>query len=367
LRLAFGLVLGLGLGLTTLGCARQISRPLSSALIDEAFAALFPETAAFLARKPGLIFPEKTAQDTSANTAQKEENFVELTNLPGFYKELLLEWQSNVSTPKVLIASPLAAATLAQGFSGSTKSQSQGETIKETSIAPTDSSKNVSGFPHLVVPFGRSVALSGQDYWSVEYDYAKAYADLGKKAAEIVLDKAKKQGSAGGQTGSYCLVVFQENLLRGKEVLEAFTKSFSSIAGESALKIEFLSDTESGANIHGDLERILTTHLSAVQPERPLLIVLGIDDAFAAEEAASGNINFPGPGTTAQPEPLFMADCGSWGKGRANGRLFAWRIEADGRKLGERAFILAETLAKGQEAERISLVPLKLLARSGIF
>lgn len=366
----YTLALPICLGLVFLSCSPREGPSSKAAYIDEAFARLFPEAADFLAERPGLLPQSEPIQDqNNGSAAVKTSNYSALTELSADSENLLQRWKADASAPKVLIASPLAAAKLIQA------------------AAVT----NVPALPHLVVPLGRSSGLSGFDYWSIEYDYPAAYAELGRKAAALL---KKKRAAATGQAGDYCLVIFQENLLRGKEALEAFSLSFGAEAGEAAMKIELLSDTASLTDIRGAFEQTLSRHLGTQASENPSLVVLGIDDAFAAEEAARGKLG--ASESSGAPSPLFLADCGSWGGGEASRKLYAWRIEADGRKLGNKAFSLARKIEGDKTAalavtikppdapesapdaadaaqtadpgeERIILVPLRLLALNSIF
>ncbi len=393
------LALGIGLAVALLSCGPRKEPAGTVAFIDEAFARLFPGTAAFLARRPGLLARQKTPQDRdSASFDEKGAGYVGVASLPAYSEKALLDWRAGGSAPRVLIASPLAAARLIQAlpalaFSDSSDPEKAGALQDRASIE-TDPQPSL---PRLVVPFGRFLAGQGVDCWSVEYDYCAAYAELGRKAAELVI---KKRTSASDGQEPFCLVIFQENMLRGKEALEAFARSFGDIAGEASLKVEVLPGTESSTDTRGAFDQIFTSSLDPPNPGRPAIIVLGIDDAFAAGEAARGSGG--SPGRDKLPEPLFMADCGSWGEDRADRRLFAWRIEADEKEMGKRAFALARkieresadtgaeeanpakanggtTVTAGKEEmtadaqrsgageNRISLVPLRLLFRGGIF
>ena len=363
----FGLFLcfALSLAFTFLGCSAHKGPPAAAALIDEAFGRLFPETVSFLAHSPGLIDLGKTTLAMTKTSKTGEANLIRPESLSAVSRELLLDWQTQNSTPKALIASPLAARKLVQGFLDRAISENKAEMQREDLTEGLAALWIASALPHLVIPFGDSSGLNGLSYWSIGYDYVKAYETLGRKAADAVVNTAGKQSAFTDMAKPYCLVLFQENILRGKEALEAFKNSFCPIAGEAALKIELLPSGESSADSRGAFEQILFSHLGDAQSEKPVVIVLGIDNAFAAEEAAGGSI-----GASEQKDglkPLYMADCGSWGKSPSNRRRFAWRIEADGLTLGEKAEAVAAALAKDREAEKVSLVPLRILAGSRIF
>ncbi len=379
--LIYRLTITIGLALVLSGCVPADRPPATAAYIDEAFARLFPETASYLAKRPGLINTKAGAQDRiDASSGVKQEGYVALARLPGNSEKLLLDWRTGLSAPAALVASPLAAASLILALPAPGPHASSPESEK-TEASPSDDSMGAtihSNLPRLVVPFGGSLAARNKNLWSLEYDYPSAYAELGAKAGKIV---AKENSSLTKENKAICLVIFQDNILRGKGAVDAFSLSYDSIAGEESLKIEMIPDAGSSVDSRGAIEQIYTKYLDSQTLYRPAVVVLGVDDAYAAEEAARNGFGSAGEGKS--PEPEFMADCGSWGEGRASRRLFAWRIEADGRKIGKKAYALARKLdteagpegAAATEDEkssvtgesRVSLVPLRLLARGGIF
>lgn len=368
LRQARGLflILILAFSLLFVGCSPKKAAPATAALIDKAFAGLFPDTASLLARRPGLLALESTAQTKAQTPGQKETQYIEPASLSAVSRGLILDWQIQGSAPQALIASPLAAKMLGQSFEAKGGVENRAGTVQENSAeTPPAASMNASALPRLVIPFGKPSGLNSLDSWSIGYDYPRAYGTLGRKAAQAVVKQAEKPSSAADAPEPYCLVLFQENILRGSEALEAFKNSFTPIAGEGVLIIELLPGTDSPADLRGAFEQALSSHLGDAQSEKAVVIVLGIDDAFSAQEAARGS-----KGSSTQeggPEALFMADCGSWDKDQANRSGFAWRIEADGRGLAKKTQAIAARLAKGREAERISLVPLRILAGNKIF
>ncbi len=321
------LALGIGLAVALLSCGPRKEPAGTVAFIDEAFARLFPGTAAFLTRQPGLLARQKTPQNRdSASFDEKGAGYVGVASLPAYSEKALLDWRAGGSAPRVLIASPLAAARLIQAlpalaFSDSSDPEKAGALQGRASIE-TDPQPPL---PRLVVPFGRFLAGQGVDCWSDEYDYCAAYAELGRKAAELVI---KKKTSASDGQEPFCLVIFQENMLRGKEALEAFARSFGDIVGEASLKVEVLPGNESSTDTRGPSTKSSPLPGSS-KSRRPAIIVLGIDDAFAAGEAPRER-GLTGTGQAVRA--AFMADCGSWGEDRADRRLFAWRIEADEKK-----------------------------------
>jgi hypothetical protein len=374
----YRLTITIGLALVLSGCVPVDRSSASAAYIDEAFARLFPETAAYLSKRPGLVTTKAGAQDRiDDSSGVKQEGYFALARLSEYSGKLIREWRTGPSAPAILIASPLAAASLIQALPVPGPLASPGS--EKTEASPSDESMGVtihSDLPRLVVPFGGSLAAQRENLWSVGYDFPSAYAELGEKAGKIV---AKKNSSLAKGNKVICLVIFQDNILRGKEAVDAFGRSYGSIAGEESLKIELIPDAGSSVDSHGAIEQIYRKYLDPQILVRPAVVLLGIDDAFAAEEAALNGFGSAGDGKP--PEPEFMADCGSWGEDRANRRLFAWRIEADGREIGKKAYALARKLEAGAEdaaaaeddqssvfeESRVSLVSLRLFARGRIF
>jgi len=354
-----GLGLGLSLFLTLIlilgviflslsSCDSETSGQSFSAFIDEAFAGLFPDASAALAANPGLvqISTPGSPKDSPAKNSKTVPSFPNLSSLEDSALNLVQGWESGKPQPKVLIASPLAAAQLLKA---------------QTSLR---------SLPRLVVPFAASLSLPSPIAWGLEYDYPAAYSELGEKAARLLQPSApSSRVSSSTKVGSYCLVIFEANMLRGRETLDAFAESFEKIAGEDRLKLEIASPYSSAADRTGAFNQILANY-KGTETSGPAVVFFATDNLFGVEEAVKKATlsRKDGQGDL----PAYFADCGSWGKGRADSRLFAWRIEADEARLARAGSKAARSLLKSgadadQELEKdemgLSLVPLRIISQ----
>ncbi len=349
LGLSLALILGLGaIFLSLSSCDSEASEPSISAFIDEAFAGLLPNASAALATNPGLVQISNpgSPKDSSAQSRKTVPSFPNLSSLEDSALNLARGGESGKPQPKVLIASPLAAVQLLKA------------------------QKSPQSLPKLVVPFAASLGFSSPIAWSLEYDYPAAYSELGEKAARLVQRSApSSKVSSSTQVSSYCLVIFEANMLRGREALDAFAESFKKIAGEDRLKLEIANPYSTAADRTGAFKQTLANH-KGTETSGPTVVFFATDNLFGVEEAVkNATLSIKdGRGDSL----AYFADCGSWGKGRADSRLFAWRIEADEARLARAGLEAARSLSKAragadQESDKdemgLSLVPLRIISQ----
>jgi hypothetical protein len=310
------------------GGASAARRPETAQLIDEAFAALFPEAWASLGALPEAApqrlgpAPKGAADSPVApvplqSIGQAADRLI--ARLP---REGLTEGGKPPVTAKAIIASPLSAETLvaAAGKAGAV-------------------------LPPLVVPFAVSFGLSGGSVREVRYDYAAAYAAMGRRAAAAVKKLPMRDGARPA-----CGIVFQENFMRGGGALEAFVSAFSAASGQSPIVATL--DARSVLDSTGAARTAVAEVLGDAGPRqtKPALgvLVLAIDNAAIADEAAR-----KAGGMTV------FADASSWGERPPDTRLYRAAIKNDEAGLARAAIGLARRLASGRDEPAPTLVQLR--------
>ncbi len=130
-----------------------------SMVIDEAFAALFPDFSSSLAYLTGGA--EIQTKGPAGKKRPAGSPPLPIGDLGGATARVLAGWEkAGSSMPKAVIASPLVADHLV------------GE------IPP-----GRTAFPKLLVPFAGKELIGRGNVSSIEYDYATAYAAMGREAA----------------------------------------------------------------------------------------------------------------------------------------------------------------------------------------
>jgi len=287
-------------------------------LIDESFALLLPVAASRFSKLP----------DASGATGSAP---VPMANMDTTIEKVFGQWAA-AEAPGAAIVSPLAAADFA---------------ARLASVSPPPLS-----FPPLVVPFASSgSSLDRPGIYAIEYDYETAYAAMGKKAAAYL---ARSAGKSGLKT--ICGFIFQENFMRKRGALEAFTAAFRAEAGEDRLVVQELAPDKLKTDPAGATQEAVAMVLggsaskgNGTEAAGVAVVVLAIDNAFIAESAAAG----------ASKGTLFLVDGSAWGAGPPGPRLFSYRIEGDQERLARAALKVARDLAGGRPAANITKVPLR--------
>ena len=296
-----------------------------SRLIDESFALLLPEAASRFSALPDASGAAGSAPVPMASMSKTIE-------------KIFGQWVSGNATsaaaeaPGAAIVSPLAAAGLASRLASMN--------------APPLS------FPPLVVPFASGgSALNQPGIYAIEYDYETAYSAMGKKAAAYLARATDKSGIK-----PVCGFVFQENFMRRRGAFEAFMAAFQAEAGEDRLVVQELAPEKLKTDPAGATQEAVAMVLdgraskgSGTEAAKVSVVALAIDNAFIAESAAAG----AGKGT------LFLVDGSAWGAEPPGPRLFSYRIDGNQERLARAAIKVAQDLASGRPAAKITKVPLR--------
>lgn len=256
-----------------------------------------------------------------------------------YFDRLSAQTGKAASTPR---ASSMSLSSAAAGLSNSLDLWGRkGFAVKAVVASPLIASGYLAGAAEtgipLIVPFADEKTASFGRVYSVGYDYAAAYAALGKKAASAA--KPRKIGDAPGK----CCVVFQENIMRRPEALAAFTEAFSAIAGRQALSARFIG---SGNDAPADLAGTIGGELDMAIAEGPRVLVIAVDDSALAEKAAKNSGG-----------AKVYADVSSWDSGSVEASWFNGTIQADDARLAEGTLRLAAMAGEGKAPEKL-LVPL---------
>lgn len=275
-------------------------------LFDDAFYKLFTP-----------YFERLSGQAGKASSAPQAAS-VNLSSAAGALSNSIGLWERKGFAVKAVVASPL----IASGFLAS--------------VGSGQESAAGAGLP-LIVPFADDKTASSDRVHPVGYDYAAAYAALGKKAASAV--KPRKSGDAPGK----CCVVFQENIMRRPEALAAFTDAYSAIAGRQSLSIRLIG---SGNEAPADLAGTIGGELDMAIAEGPSALVIAVDDSALAKKAAK----FAGGAKV-------YADTSSWDPGAVEASWFDGTLQADDARLAEGTLRLAAMAGRGEAPKKL-LVPL---------
>jgi len=301
-------------------------------LVDEAFAALHP---GFLSSLSDLAGKPETRTGGPAPKGKKqaaETPPIAIPDIDRTLDKLLSDWKNDgPAAPEALIASPFVANRLVG------KALAGGASL-----------------PKLLVPFAGKDLSGKEGVHSIEYDYAAAYAAMGKKAGRYIRNLENK-----GQTDASCGMVFQPNFMRNEDALVSFTKTFEAEAGANRLSIRILDPQSLTIDVFGAMKGAIDEMTGL----RKAVLVLAIDDAFAAEEASAGEAPVDGAGakkTAAEAHGLvLMADRSTWDESRAKGVAFKYAIWARETALAMTARKIAMDLAAGRPAAQITKVPLR--------
>ena len=375
------LALAAATALTAAGCAAAAGAAKKSGtvqLIDEAFAALFPDAWARLGGLPEAAplrigpAPKGAADSPAAPIALQGigpavDRF--LARLP---QKGAAGGEKAQAAAGAIIASPLAAERLLAAAG-------------EAGAAP----------PPLVVPFASGFGLAGGVVHEVRYDYQAAYAAMGRRAAAAVKKLPAKDG-----TRPVCGIVFQENFMRGSEALAAFSSAFSAACGREPIVVNL--DARSAVDPTGAARAAVAELMGeagvgsgvgtplpgppsglpgppSVQPSQPQpppaaprpaparpspaeqpaaspapghppvgVLVLAIDNAAVADEAAKKAKSIE-----------VLADASSWGERAPDARFYRAAIGGDEAGLAGAAMELARRLASGRGAPASTVVQLR--------
>ncbi|MDP2791256.1 MAG: hypothetical protein Q8O15_05800, partial [Rectinemataceae bacterium] len=210
--------------------------------------------------------------------------------------------------------------------------------------------QTLTSLPSIVVPFG-----GGGGFYIAAYDYRQAYANMGKKAAQLT----RKASEKGGYEAS-CGILFQENFMRQKGALDAFIAAFSDgfasdagdIAGEGEKPL--VVDVLEGEELKLDPAGATKAAIAAITGKKGIsVVVLAIDDAAAAEAAAA---MVAAAGAT---DIVFMADLSAWGDRKPAPGHFAYGIQGDEKELARAVIGMSKDIARGRKVEPIREVPLR--------
>lgn len=310
-------------GTRTPGLTETQAGPDIAVALDDSFRLMFPDTARRLSLLPdamgGTSLPGRTGQ------AGKAHSPLPVPSLPMAVSERRAWWARQAgSTPGVLIASPAVAAEFLRSGPGSPVMQGR------------------SGLPRIVIAAGgtgnadtASEPLTGID--TVSLDFRKAYAALGRRAAKA-LPAAAEDGRA-----SRCTIIFHENFMRRMDALEAFAGAFASAAGPGRLEQRILGPAELAIDRSGSLESAVK---KIMEPDGgPALLVLAVDDSFAARKIAADMALFRDKEKKRIPE--FYADATGWDRASAGDGAFSLLVTIDGRRLADAALRAARKALAG--------------------
>lgn len=288
-------------------------------MIDEAFAALLPETTTSLVEfsdgmrklpRPGNV--EKPAATTP----------ISLAGLDASIGRIMGQWIPGETVPGAVIASPRVAARIAGMTSGT-----------------------AGLVPPLVVPFASGFAPDSEPgFYAVEHNFEAAYSAMGRKAARYLRRTPDKDGKL-----PVCGFVFQENFMRGRAAYDAFVEAFQAEIGEGRLTVRTLEPGLLAVDPSGAAKDAIASLLDGdAESGKTAILVLAIADAFVAESAAAGSRNV-----------LFMADQSPWGGEEPGRGLFRYNIQSDEKALARAVIEVARKLAGGRSADKVTTVPLR--------
>lgn len=284
-------------------------------MVDEGFAALLPKFSSSLANLVDKT--EARIGGPKGNKQPAEVRPVAIGDLEGALDRTLARWGKNGSAmPKVVIASPLVANHLV------------GKSIAGGNLPPK-----------LVVPFAGNDLIGLADVHSIEYDYASAYAAMGKAAGRHVLDLSKK-----GREDLSCGIVFQTNFMRQRDALDAFTKAYEAEAGINRLGIRILDPESLAIDLSGATKDAITEMIGS----RKAVLVIAVDDAFAAEEAVA-----------VAHTAVVLADRSTWDDSQPDSGSFRYTIRANETGLARAAKKIAAGLAGGRPAPETTKIALR--------
>lgn len=337
---ALATTLAIALTAALAGCGAGAGTPQlpeTAQFVDEAFAALFPETWARLGKLPEAAprwlgpAPEGAADTPAAPIALQNLDLAVDRLLAGMPRVGAAGGEKPPAAAKAIIASPLAAERL---FAAAGKAGAEP--------------------PLLVVPFASSFGLSGGAVREVRYDYGAAYAAMGRRAAAAVLRLPARDGVRPA-----CGVVFQENFMRGGDALAAFSSAFSAACGQNPIvaALDARTSVDPTGAARAAIAELLggagapETAAARPAPPRPALgvLILAIDNASIADEAAEKAKGVE-----------VLADASSWGEHSPSARLYRAAIGGDEAGLAKAASGLARRLSSGREASSPALVQLRL-------
>lgn len=289
-------------------------------VIDEAFAALFPDFSSSLAYLTGGV--EIKGKGPAGKRRPAGSPPLPIGDLDGATARILAGWEkAGSSKPKVVIASPLVANHLvANHLAGAVASGG-------------------TAFPKLLVPFAGKNLVGRGDISSIEYDYAPAYAAMGREAALQIRGAMKK-----GRTDASCGIVFQPDFARREDALAAFAGAFKVEAGTDRLVVRILDPESLAVDPAGATKMAIADMLASGQT----VLVLAVDDAFAAESAVEGAKNV-----------VLMVDMSAWDDSRPVGMSYGYSIRAREKSLAAAAKNAAARLSGGQAVPEITKVPLR--------
>lgn len=316
---------------------------------DQAFAEIFPEYCAEISEnyairpadsnRPGgpggggLPGGQPLGQSTGPTESQAGQNhgdkpdMAPLSSIDQALEKKLTALGAAGRHPTIVVTSPL----LAQAYvAARTHPRASGAAIS------------------LIVPFSRDMRDMTEDrpqtlsarIFSVGYDYEAAYRAMGSKAGQIV-----KKAAGAGLPAAACSIVFQENFMRRKEALDAFTEAYEAAAGADRLDIRYFGSDYSTIDIIGSLQ----SSLLEIDRKRTKVIVCAIDDAALSAETAR-----------TKPAGLtVMADMSGWGNVKLEGDLFDYSLQGDDRAMTAATAKLVDALLGGKTPPSHTLVPLR--------
>lgn len=278
--------------------------------IDEAFKAILPSAAAGIgaqATKPGELKAQARKVLGSSGTAKG-------------------------SPPRAILASPLAAIVLAG----------------EIDALGLEALGNA---PPTLALFSSSLLFDRPWMRNLDFDYGSAYAAMGRKAA----------AEAGG--GAKAAIFFQRNFLRGQPALKAFVAAAEEGLGPGAVIVREIAPDPSQIDLSG----FLSSELDKIAMDRPRVLVLALDDSWAAWSAARDARSLFGEDLKA-----VYADQTTWTAAKVGSREapgkdgvrspepFDLRLEADQAALARAALRLLRALEGGRDIPKSTSLPLRL-------
>ena len=294
-------------------------------VIDEAFAALFPDFSSSLAYLAGGADIQPKGPMGKKRPAGSPP--LPIGDLGGATARILAGWEkAGSSMPKAVITSPLVADHL----------------IADRLVADHLAGEIPPGraaLPKLLVPFAGKDLIGRGNVSSIEYDYATAYAAMGREAALQIRGAMKK-----GRADASCGIVFQPDFARREEALAAFKGAFEAGAGAGRLVVRILDPESLAVDPAGATKMAIADMLASGQA----LLVLAVDDAFAAESAVEGAKNI-----------VLMVDMSVWDDSRPVGMSYGYSIRAREKSLAAAAKNAAARLSGGQAVPEITKVPLR--------
>lgn len=262
----------MALGAILVSCRPAKATPAVECVFDEAFAALFPS------------YVDEVAGAFAADGREAKANPVPVSAIGTTLDRLLSAQNETASRSAAIIASPLVAARYLERDKGPAQ-------------------------PLLIVPFAGEMAKVSPEILPIEYDYPKAYAEMGRRAAMHVQEYIRK-----GFADASCSIVFQENFMRGADALASFISAYESAAGKGHLSVQATQPDAASVDMAGSVQ----SSVGQVLLPHTRVLVLAIDNPAIAEEAARNARGL-----------VLIADGSGWGVSKSDEGLFHYFVSGN--------------------------------------